>query len=77
MSRKFKYVGPYDEVEIPAIGAVVQRNHQVEIHDPEVSKGLDGQADWEPVKAAKKTAAKKAEPKTETPADEPSTTEES
>jgi hypothetical protein len=54
VSRKFKYVGPFDEVEIPAIGAVVKRGHLVVIDDPEISKGLDGQADWEPVTASKK-----------------------
>ena len=67
MSRKFKYVGPFDEVEIAATGQVVQRGHQVEIEDPDVSAGLDGQADWEPVvdkkrsQAAKKAAETRAE----------------
>lgn len=72
MSRKFKYVGPFEEVEIAATGQVVERGHQVEIEDPEVSKGLEGQADWAPVvqskprkRAAKKMTAKKPEPSTD------------
>ncbi|HKY57540.1 MAG TPA: hypothetical protein VJL80_05840 [Aeromicrobium sp.] len=58
MSRKFKYVGPFDEVEVVRDGVlvgVVKQGHQIEIHDPEVSEGLDGQADWEPVTAVKKS----------------------
>lgn len=71
MSRKFKYVGPFDEVEIAATGQVVERNHTVDIEDPEVSKGLDGQADWEPVVDKKRSAA--AKKAAETRATEPET----
>lgn len=61
MSRKFKYVGPFEEVEIAATGQVVQRGHTVEIDDPDVSAGLDGQDTWEPVVDKKRSqAAKKA-----------------
>ena len=56
---KFKYVGPYDAVEIPGFG-VVERGHMAEF-DPERSEGLQGQADWEHVPDSKRSeAAKKA-----------------
>lgn len=55
---KFKYVGPFAEVELPDIGAVVQRGGTVEVYDQDFAEGLAGQECWEPVDAkAKKTAA--------------------
>ena len=62
MSRTFKYLGPFDEVEIAATGQVVQRGHQVTIDDPEVAAGLDGQDTWEHVpKPTKKSVTKTAD----------------
>lgn len=64
--KKFKYVGPYDEVEVPALGAVVAHGETVEVEDTDVSAGLDGQDVWEHVpdpersKAAKKAAETRA-----------------
>lgn len=59
MSRKWKYVGPFDEVEIAATGQVVGRGETVEVEDPEISKGLEGQETWEPVVDKKRSAAAK------------------
>lgn len=63
---KFKYIGPFDAVEIPGVGRV-EHGEAVEF-DPERSEGLKGQSDaWEHVpdpkrqRAAKKAAATKAE----------------
>jgi hypothetical protein len=67
MSRKFKYVGPHDAVDIPGVGTV-EHGHQVEV-ESDVAAGLDGQADWEHVpdpkrvKAGKKAAASNPETK--------------
>lgn len=63
MTRKFKYVGD-QPVDVPALGLVdVAKGTQVEVSDPDVSAGLDGQDIWEHIpdpersKAAKKAAA--------------------
>lgn len=68
MSRSFKYLGPFDEVEVPAVGAVVARGETVEVADPDVADGLAGQTDsWEHIpdkqrsQAAKKAAAARAD----------------
>lgn len=64
--RRYKYVGPYDEVEVPALGAVVAQGATVEVHDTDLADGLDGQDSWEHVpdpqrsKAAKKAAESRA-----------------
>lgn len=62
--KRFKYVGPFDEVEIPAVGAVVGHGETVEIEDPDLSASLVEQSDsWEHLpnptrsKAAKKAAS--------------------
>lgn len=63
--KQFKYVGPYDEVEVNHIG-LVKQGETVQVEDPEVSAGLEGQEVWEHVpdpersKAAKKAAATRA-----------------
>ena len=52
---QFKYVGPYEEVEVPALGAFVKQGETVLVLDEDVAAGLVGQSTWEPVKTAKKT----------------------
>jgi hypothetical protein len=65
--RRFKYVGPYDEVAVPALNAVVAQGETVEVEDPDVADGLDGQDTWEHIpdpersKAAKKAAANRGD----------------
>ena len=61
---KFRYDGPFDEVEVPDLGATVQRGHQVEASGA-LAESLDAQADWTRVDKPKprKTAAKKTAPK--------------
>lgn len=54
MARSFKYVGPYEEVEVPALGAFVKRGETVEVSDKDIAAGFDGQETWEPVKATTK-----------------------
>ncbi len=77
MARTFKYVGPYDEVEIQHDGYVVgtvERNHTVTIEDPAASQGLMGSPDWEHIPDKKRSAvAKKAAASTEPAPAEPST----
>lgn len=64
MSRRFKYLGPFDEVEVA--GQVVARGETAEF-GTEDAAGLDGQASWEHVpdpqrsKAAKKAAESRAD----------------
>lgn len=67
----FKYVGPHDEVDVPALGLAVKRGEPVEVTDPDVygkrpsgddlGSGLYAQPDnWEHVpakKGSKKAAA--------------------
>lgn len=66
--KKFKYVGPYDEVDVPALGIVVSQGETVDVEDTDVSAGLDGQDSWEHIpnrkrsRAAKKAAVSKASP---------------
>lgn len=64
MAKNWKYLGPFDEVEVPAIGAVVKRGETVTVEDPEISEGFDSQTDsWQHIpdkgrsEAAKKAAA--------------------
>lgn len=71
--KKFKYVGPSDEVEVPAAGVTVARGHQVEIHDPALAASMEEQADvWEhiPQSKPKRSPAKKAAPTSTVPAEE-------
>jgi hypothetical protein len=37
--KQFKYVGPYDEVEVPALGVVVAQGETVQVEDTDVSCG--------------------------------------
>jgi hypothetical protein len=48
---KVKYVGPYDEVEVPSLGLRVKNGETVEVED---ASGLVGQEIWEEVKASSK-----------------------
>lgn len=45
---KFKYVGPHDEVEVPALGITVQHGHQIEATG-DAAESLSKQADWQRV----------------------------
>ncbi len=64
--KKFKYVGPFDAVDIAGVGVGIERGQTVEVEDPEVSAGLEGRDDWEHIPdkqrslAAKKAAASRA-----------------
>lgn len=64
--RRYKYVGE-DEREVPSLGVVVNKGDVVEVKDPDVADGLDGQDLWEHVpdpersKAAKKAAAERSD----------------
>jgi hypothetical protein len=59
---KLKYVGPFDEVEVPSLGLVVKRLGTVEIVG-EPAQNLREQGDWEWVKpAAKAESQPTAEP---------------
>lgn len=75
--RRFKYVGPYDEVEVPALGVVVAHGETVEVDDTDIADGLEGQDTWKHIpdpkrsRAAKKATAKKATDPA--PQDEPQT----
>lgn len=42
---KFRYDGPFDEVEVPELGATVQHGHQVEATG-ETAESLLKQSDW-------------------------------
>jgi hypothetical protein len=74
---KFRYDGPFDEVEVPELGATVKRGHQIEATGS-VAESLAAQADWTKVAppkkkpAAKKAAASKStsNPDAGTPADQ-------
>jgi hypothetical protein len=53
----FKYVGHADPADVPALGLLgVTRGQVVEV-DEKRAKGLEGSANWEPVKSAKKAAS--------------------
>jgi hypothetical protein len=62
--KQFKYVGPHDEVDIPALGVVVAQGRTVQV-PTDLVEGFEGQAVWEHIpdrsrsRAAKKAAAKK------------------
>lgn len=51
---KFKYVGD-DEREVPSLGLIVKNGDVIDVADPDISAGLDGQAVWEPVRAKKES----------------------
>lgn len=69
---KIKYVGPFDAVEVPALGRDVKRGEPIEVEDAEIAKSLLEQKDnWQRVsKPAKKAAAKKAATPPPPPADD-------
>jgi hypothetical protein len=73
--RTFKYVGPFDEVEIPALGLTVQRNHQVQVDDVDVADSLDAQDDWQHIPKPKRQPRKAAAKKTAAPSEPADTTE--
>jgi hypothetical protein len=51
---KFKYVGE-EPVDVPALGLLgVESGQVVEVDNKDIAAGLDGQAQWEPVRATKK-----------------------
>lgn len=56
---KYRYDGPFDEVDVPHLGVSVKRGHQVDATG-DVAKSLEQQAGWTKVAPPKKTAAKKA-----------------
>lgn len=65
--RRYKFVGDGPK-DVPALNLLeVNRGQVVEVEDPAVADGLDGQADWEHIpdpqrsKAAKKAAATREE----------------
>lgn len=45
---EFKYVGPYDEVEVGPYAVLVVQDGIFETADPDLIAGLEGQANWEP-----------------------------
>lgn len=66
MARNYKYLLD-EEREVSVLGVVVNRGDVVEVEDPAVADGLDGQTDvWEHIpdpersKAAKKAAETRA-----------------
>jgi hypothetical protein len=61
--RKFRYVGPHDAVDVPALGVRVKRNHQVEVADKAVADSFAMQGDWEEVGAPKPKAPEQEEEK--------------
>jgi hypothetical protein len=61
---KFRYDGPFDEVEVPALGVTCARGHQIEARG-DVAKSLDAQADWTRVDTPKPRRPKAAAKKTE------------
>lgn len=51
---KFKFVGE-EPVDVPALRLVgVEPGQVVDVDDKDLAAGLSGQAQWEPVRAAKK-----------------------
>lgn len=64
--RQFKFNGDAP-VDVPALGRTVEPGETVDVEDPDVSSGLEGQEQWEHVpdpvrsKAAKKAAAVRAD----------------
>lgn len=51
--RVLRYVGPHVAVEVPDLGATVERNHQITVDDPAIAAALLDQDDWREVGAAK------------------------
>lgn len=64
--RRYKYVGPHDEVELQDLAGnvigTVQRNHTIDVHDPEVADSLDEQDTWRHM-PQRKPAAKRSSSK--------------
>lgn len=60
MAKNWKYLGPFDEVEVPALGATVRRGETVTVDDPEISEGLDSQVDsWQHIPDKQRSEAAK------------------
>lgn len=61
--KRWQYNGP-DERDVPVLGLVVAPGDVIEVHEPDVSDGLEGQEVWEHIpdpersKAAKKAATR-------------------
>lgn len=46
---RIRYVGPYDAVEVPALGVVCERDATIDVADAELAASLLDQADnWTP-----------------------------
>lgn len=60
--KRWKYIGD-DERDVPSLGRTVTKGDVVEVEDPDISDGLEGQDVWKHIpdpdrsKAAKKAAA--------------------
>ena len=57
---KFRNVAPY-ALDVPSlgVGTIVQPGDVVEVADPAVAEGMDGQSVWEPVDASRTRKAPK------------------
>ena len=42
---RIRYVGPYDAVEVPALGVVVERDAEVDVADDDLAASLLEQSD--------------------------------
>lgn len=51
---RITYVGSYDEVEVPSIGAVCKRGAVVEVSDSVADSLLEQPDNWQPMKATEK-----------------------
>lgn len=59
-TRQVKYVGPYDEVEVPAAGIRVKRGETVEV-ESDIAKSLTAQSVWNAVTERKQGDGKTKE----------------
>lgn len=65
---KYRYDGPFDEVDVPELGVSVKRGHQVDATG-DVAASLAAQADWTKVAPRKPPAKKAAAKKTPSKSD--------
>jgi hypothetical protein len=56
MSVRVVYDGPLDAVEVPSLGAIVERGKSIEIDDQDTAEALAAQGDWH-IRGAKNTPA--------------------
>jgi hypothetical protein len=61
VSKSFKYVGPYEEVDCPALNRTIKQGEVVEVEDEAIAAGLVGQDTWEPVRAKTVKSTEKQE----------------